>query len=85
MNSVQLDQAKSLLTSFQDVLTDVPGRTNLGEHSVKLTSSDPIRQRPYPVPHAMKNVIEEETQKMVRMGVIDRTVRLSLFIPHSLS
>ena len=71
MNSVQLDQAKSLLTSFQDVLTDVPGRTNLGEHSVKLTSSDPIRQRPYPVPHAMKNVIEEETQKMVRMGVIE--------------
>ena len=71
MSSVQLDQAKSLLTSFQDVLIDVPGRTNLGEHSVKLTSSDPIRQRPYPVPHAMKNVIEEETQKMVRMGVIE--------------
>lgn len=32
MTREQLGQIKSLLTSYQDVLTDVPGRTNLGEH-----------------------------------------------------
>ncbi|XP_072180509.1 uncharacterized protein [Diadema setosum] len=71
LSKAQEEQVKSLLTNFQDVLTDVPGRTTLGEHSIKLTSSDPIRQRPYPVPHTMKSVIEEETQKMVKMGVVE--------------
>ena len=71
MNDSQLSQAKSLLASFSDVLTDVPGRTNLGHHSIKVTSTDPIRQRPYPVPHAMKDTIEKETQKMLEMGIIE--------------
>ena len=33
-----------MLEEFQDVFTDVPGLTNLGKHSITLTTEEPIRE-----------------------------------------
>jgi len=35
-----------LLEEFQDVFTDVPGLTNLGKHSITLTTEEPIYNNP---------------------------------------
>ena len=32
---------------FQDVFTDLPKVTGLGEHSIQLTSTEPIRSKAY--------------------------------------
>ena len=45
----QRQTVESLCDSFRDVLTDVPGTTNLVKHKIELTSSDPTRLKQYPI------------------------------------
>jgi len=35
-----------LLKEFQDVFTGVPGLTTLGEHSITVTTDEPIHSKP---------------------------------------
>ncbi len=48
LSNEQREQLKRFLAEYQDVLTDIPGMTNLVEHSIELTSSEPVRSKPYP-------------------------------------
>jgi len=49
----QRGEAMKVLEGFQDVFTDVPGLTNLENHSITLTTEEPIHSRPYSLPHSM--------------------------------
>ena len=57
----------------EDVLSDVPGRTDLISHTIELNSQSHIRSRPYQVPQAVRDTIREEIDTMLRMGVIERS------------
>jgi hypothetical protein len=59
-----------LVDQFKSTFTDLPGRTHLIECDMKLTSNDPIRVRPYPVPYALRDTLSTEIKKMLDMGVI---------------
>jgi len=67
----QKKQVVELLKEFQDVFSDVPKVTNLGEHSIELTSSEPIRSRAYPLPFAMREAVDRELDSMLASGVIE--------------
>ena len=73
LSSERQQQVKRLLGSYQDVLTDLPGKTSLGSHSIRLKSDEPVRLKPYPLPHARRDVIREETKKMLDLGVIEHS------------
>jgi hypothetical protein len=60
-----------LLKEFREVFTDVPRVTTLGEHSIQLTSLDPVRSKAYPVPYAMKEVIDKEIDSMLALDIIE--------------
>ena len=60
LSKEQERQAKELLEEFQDVLTDIPGETNLIEHRINLTSEQPVRTKQYPLPFAMTETVKEE-------------------------
>ena len=47
----QRDVGVKFLEEFQDVFTDVPGLTDLGEHSITLTTEEPIYSKPYLLLH----------------------------------
>nr|XP_034307430.1 uncharacterized protein LOC117682907 [Crassostrea gigas] len=67
----QLETAKSLCDSFSDVFTDIPGMTNLVEHKIVVTSSEPVRVKPYPIPFSTEKTITKEVQKMLQLNVIE--------------
>ena len=69
-NPLQKEEAKTLCGNFQDVLTDIPGRTNLGEHSMQVTDDEPVYTKPYPIPHALKDSVKKEIDNMLDMGII---------------
>ena len=69
----QLKQAKDLIFEFRDIFTDCPGNTDQAEHSIKLTTDEPIRQKPYPLPFTMREVVKKEVQMMLDLGVIEHT------------
>jgi len=67
----QKKQMVELPKEFQDVFSDVPKVTNLGEHSTELTSSEPIGSRAYPLPFAMREAVDRELDSMLASGVIE--------------
>ena len=62
-----------LLRDCADVLTDLPGHTTLIEHSVQLTTTDPVRSKAYPVPHSMQETIRDEVKAMLTLGIIEKS------------
>ncbi len=73
-------EVRHLLRQFTDVITDLPGSTDMVEHSIKLTSEEPVRSRPYPVPHSIRDSIRSEIDAMLDMGIIE-TSESSYAIP----
>ena len=70
------DQSRSvrqLCYEFRDILSDRPHRTDLSQCELKLHSQDPIRVRPYPIPHSQEETVREEVQAMLDLGAIERS------------
>ena len=62
-------EIQELLNEFSDVFSDVPGTTNIVEHEIKLTSSQPVRSKQYPVPYSLKKDIKEEIENMIKLDI----------------
>ena len=60
LTSEQQEAVKQLLSEFQDIFSDVPSITNLGEHEINLTTAEPIRGKVYSLPHAMRETLDLE-------------------------
>lgn len=69
----QIGQVQDIMKSFAEVLTDLPGKTDLIEHKIKLLDKKPIRQRMYPVPYAMRETIIDEVNTMLKLDVIEKS------------
>jgi len=67
----QKTDVRGILNKFKSIFTDVPGKTNVIEHKVKLCEEKPIRSKPYPVPFALQKGIEEEIERMLRLGLVE--------------
>ena len=52
------------------MFTEAPGTTDLVQRHIKLTSDEPVRSRPYPVPYSMKESLRKDIADMIKMGVI---------------
>ena len=70
----QRREAADLLKAFDDVLTDLPGRTDLEECSFELTTAEPFRAKCYPMPYALQQEMNAEVEKMLEMGIIEPSV-----------
>ena len=66
-------EIQNLVNQFGEVFTDVPKQTSVIECDLQLTTDQPIRSKPYPVPQAMKAVISKEISDMLKLGVIERS------------
>lgn len=64
-------QVRELLREFADIFTDVPKRSNVGEHQIHLTTNDPVYQKPYPLPFALREALSQEIDVMLRLQVIE--------------
>ena len=72
LTPTEKQQLLALLTQFSDLFatTDRPlGKTEVVKHAVK-TSGPPIRQPLRRIPEALKEVVQQEVQKMLKQGVI---------------
>lgn len=67
----QREDVKRVLSQYEAVFSDVPGHTNLLQHTIKLRSDTPIRSKSYPIPFAMQTELEEDVQHMLELGVVE--------------
>ena len=55
---------------FQSLFTEAPGTTSLAQHHINLTSDQPVRSRPYPVPYSLRESLKKDITDVMKMGVI---------------
>ena len=78
LTSEQRAEVEALIEQYPDVLTSVPGRTDLIQHDIKLSTSELIRSKGYPVPFKARDVMDSEIKEMLELGVIEKS-----FSPYS--
>ena len=70
----QQREVRQLLEEYSDVLTDIPGKTNLAECNIELTDDIPFRVKAYPVPYALKKEMDKEVTEMMKADIIESSV-----------
>ena len=66
----QRTEFTDLANQFSNLFTEAPGTTELVQHHIELTSDEPVRSRPYPVPYSMRESLRKDIADMIKMGVI---------------
>ena len=61
---------KDLTRRYPDVFTDMPGGTDVIQHRVKPTDDTPIHCKPYSLPYAMREELENEVDSMLEMEIV---------------
>ncbi|GFO16833.1 Zinc finger protein [Plakobranchus ocellatus] len=69
----QRRQLEEVAVTYSSIFSDRPGTASTEEHCIELTSSIPVRQRPYPVPYAMRQTLRDELREMDDLGVIRKS------------
>ena len=67
----QRREVKELLAENLEVLTNIPSKTELIEHYIKLSTTEPVRSKGYPIPYKTREVMESEIDEMIELGVIE--------------
>ena len=68
--NIQKSDIRDILSKFQNTLTDIPGRTDVLEHDIRLTDTKPFKIHQYPTPFRAKDAIEKEIETMLEQDII---------------
>jgi len=70
LNETERTEFLDLAQEFSSLFTEAPRTTNLVQHHINLTSNEPVRSKPYPVPYSMRESLKNDTDDTMKMGVI---------------
>ncbi|KAL0186488.1 hypothetical protein M9458_018158, partial [Cirrhinus mrigala] len=71
LSAAQKTELNHLVSQFSDVFSMRPGQTNIIQHDIRTPPGVIVRQRPYRVPEARRQAIEDEISDMLKLGVIE--------------
>lgn len=71
LSKQQTDALWKLLRTYSDIFSNKPGCTDIAEHKILLTDSNPVRAKTYPVPYSLRETVKEELADMFKLGVIE--------------
>lgn len=71
LSGQQRRDMQQILSEYDEVFR--PGRTHLTEHHVNVGHSNPVRQTPYRLPHAYRELVQEELREMEEDGIIEES------------
>ena len=71
LSNGQKSELQELLESFSDIMSNCPGKMALIKHEIHTTSSHPIRLPPHRIPHAYKDMVQQELGDMLSSGIIE--------------
>ena len=62
---------KELITDLSCIFTDIPGCNNIIFHEIKLDQEKPVRLKPYLIPFAKRECLENKVAKMIELDIIE--------------
>ncbi|GFO19445.1 Zinc finger protein [Plakobranchus ocellatus] len=82
-DELTLDQRRQLeevALMYSSIFSDRPRTASTAEHCIKLTSSTPVHQRPYPMPYGMRQTLRDELREMEDRESSGRVISLTLLL-----
>ncbi|GFO34192.1 Pol polyprotein [Plakobranchus ocellatus] len=70
LTPVQKLEVRQVLEKHSNVLTDVPGKTDILKHEIRLTDNKPFRVTQYATPFRAKAAIQKELNSMLEQDII---------------
>ena len=64
----------ALLTKFDGVFSDLPGSTDVLRHQIRTIDEEPIKLPQYPVPQALKALVQKELDTALSLGIIKKVI-----------
>jgi glycerophosphoryl diester phosphodiesterase len=74
IENYQKQELKALLEDYYDLFSDLPGNAKGMEHSIQLTSVEPMKSKPYALPYTVRETLKADIDDMLRLGVIRPSV-----------
>jgi len=71
LTPAQKDELWSLIRTYSDIFSNAPGKTDVIEHRIVLTDSNPVRAKAYPVPYSLREEVKVELSEMVKLGIVE--------------
>jgi len=56
---------------YSDIFSNITGETDVTEHHINLTDSNPVRAKTYPVPYSLSEEVKKELSEMVELGIVE--------------
>lgn len=73
LNSVESPTFNLLLEKYKEIFREEPGRIDGYECNINIKPTNPIAQRPYPIPMHRMSAVEAEINKMLKWGIIEKS------------
>ena len=70
LNKTQQEEVMNTLSRHEEVFSDIPVKTNMIKHKIELSENNPVRSRPDPLPHAMRENFKKEIDDMLSLGIV---------------
>lgn len=70
LNTEQRSAPEELFHEFRDLFGNKLGSRQAFEHSIEIGEASPIRQAPYRIPLFQRQLVKDELDKMLKMGMI---------------
>ncbi|XP_068225001.1 uncharacterized protein, partial [Palaemon carinicauda] len=74
LTTEQKAELSILLDSYKDVLSDIPGCVKNFCHSIQLTTTEPVKRKPYAVPYHLREVFNREVDKLLELDIIEASI-----------
>lgn len=73
MSTEERETFNKLIREYQEIFSDSPGLIREHECQIKVTPGEHICQKPYPVPIAKLSKMDKEIQRMLSLGIIEKS------------
>lgn len=73
LNNSQQNLMSSLLQKYHYIFKDEPGLHNFFSYKFNVKIHEPYKIKPYPVPFSRRPAVQNEIDKMIKWGVIERS------------
>lgn len=71
LSKSQKEQVHHIIKKFHHIITDLPGRANVKEFKIQLSTEKPVNLKPYSVPIHMRETLNKEIENMLKMDIIE--------------
>lgn len=70
INEQKKQDIKNRIENYKEIFTEKPGKTSLEEHSITLTTTTPVRTKPYAIPYNCRESMKKDIEEMEKMGIV---------------